>query len=218
LVSDAVLGHAAPDAERIGVGKNPGGAGASQDDINALLVELGRQGRRVVRLKGGDPFVFGRGGEEALALARAGVDFEVVPGISSALAAPAAVGIPVTHRGLSASVTVVNGHDAGQHDWRALAASGGTLVFLMAVEHLEDIVERLLSHGRSPLEPAALVEWATLPRQRVLAAPLDEIVRQARLVEVEPPAVLVIGPTAALVNELGPREVRTSRELGLVAS
>jgi len=218
LVSEAVLEHAAPDAERIDVGKRSGGKGATQDDINDLLVDLGRQGRRVVRLKGGDPFVFGRGGEEALALARASVDFEVVPGISSALAAPAAAGIPVTPRGLSASVTVVNGHDADQHDWRSLARGGGTLVFLMAVEHLEVIVERLLSHGRSPLEPAALVEWATLPGQRVLAAPLAEIVRQARLVEVEPPAVLVVGPTAALVNQLGPRGSRVASELDLMVA
>ncbi|MBV9328758.1 MAG: uroporphyrinogen-III C-methyltransferase [Chloroflexi bacterium] len=218
LVSDAVLAHASPTAERIDVGKRPGAHGATQSDINALLVDLARQGRRVVRLKGGDPFVFGRGGEEALALAAAGVDFEIVPGISSALAAPAAAGIPVTHRGLSASVTVVNGHDAAQHDWRALARGGGTLVFLMAVEHLETIVERLLAHGRSPEEPAALVEWATLPQQRVLAAPLAEIATQARLDQFEPPAVLVVGPTAALVGELGPRQAASLPARELVAS
>jgi uroporphyrin-III C-methyltransferase/precorrin-2 dehydrogenase/sirohydrochlorin ferrochelatase len=218
LVGDAILEYAAPNAERIDVGKRSGGKGASQTDINTLLIGLAQQGRRVVRLKGGDPFVFGRGGEEALALAQAGVDFEVVPGISSALAAPAAAGVPVTHRGLSASVTVVNGHDADQPDWAALARGGGTLVFLMAVEHLEGIVERLLAHGRSPSEPTALIEWATLPRQRVLAAPLDEIALQARVVEFEPPAVLVVGPTAALVSQLGPREARTVSRHELVAS
>ncbi|HEY2594646.1 MAG TPA: uroporphyrinogen-III C-methyltransferase, partial [Chloroflexota bacterium] len=218
LVSDAVLEYAAPSAERIDVGKRPGGKGASQTDINTLLVGLAQQGRRVVRLKGGDPFVFGRGGEEALALAQAGVEFEVVPGISSALASPAAAGVPVTHRGLSASVTVVNGHDAEQHDWAALARGGGTLVFLMAVEHLEGIVERLLAYGRSPSEPTALIEWATLPRQRVLAAPLDEVAVQARLAEFEPPAVLVVGPTAALVSQLGPRGARAASRRELVAS
>jgi uroporphyrin-III C-methyltransferase/precorrin-2 dehydrogenase/sirohydrochlorin ferrochelatase len=213
LVGEAVLQQAAPSAEMIDVGKRAGGRGATQDEINTLLVDLARTGHRIVRLKGGDPFVFGRGGEEALALARAGVDFEVVPGISSALAAPAAAGIPVTHRGLSASVTVVNGHDADQHDWQALARGGGTLVFLMAVEHLETIVERLLSHGRSSSEPSALVEWATLPGQRSLAAPLSEIARQARLSEFEPPAVLVVGPTAALASEVGPRDALPRRQL-----
>lgn len=202
LVAPAILDFAAKSAELIDVGKTPGGGGSSQAEIDALLVDLGRQGRRVVRLKGGDPFVFGRGGEEALALARAGVPFEVVPGVSSALAAPAAAGIPVTHRGLSASVTIVNGHDADQHDWSALARSAGTLVFLMAVEHLEDIVDRLVSHGRSASEPAAVVQWATTPRQRVVAAPLSEIAPEARSAGLVPPAVLVVGPTAALSRAL----------------
>ena len=197
LVGLRVLEHAAPGAECIDVGKTPGGGGPTQTEINAL-VELGRQGRRVVRLKGGDPFVFGRGGEEALALSRAGVPFEIVPGISSALAAPAAAGIPVTHRGLSASLTVVNGHDADQHDWSALARSAGTLVFLMAVEHLEEIVDRLVSHGRPADEPAAVVQWATTPRQRTVSAPLRDIAAVARSEGLEPPAVLVVGPTVAL--------------------
>ena len=202
LVGLRVLEHAAPGAECIDVGKTPGGGGPTQTEINALLVELGRQGRRVVRLKGGDPFVFGRGGEEALALSRAGVPFEIVPGISSALAAPAAAGIPVTHRGLSASLTVVNGHDADQHDWSALARSAGTLVFLMAVEHLEEIVDRLVSHGRPADEPAAVVQWATTPRQRTVSAPLREIADVARSEGLEPPAVLVVGPTVALSRAL----------------
>src|SRR5579864_702400 len=163
LIGEGVLQLASPTAERIDVGKIPGGGGASQAEINALLVKLGGTGKRVVRLKGGDPFVFGRGGEEALALARAGVDFEVVPGVSSALAAPAAAGIPVTHRGLSASLSILNGHDANQHDWDGLARGGGTLVFLMAMEHLADIANRLVVHGRPASEPAALIEWATTP-------------------------------------------------------
>jgi uroporphyrin-III C-methyltransferase / precorrin-2 dehydrogenase / sirohydrochlorin ferrochelatase len=205
LVSDEVLALGRPGARRIDVGKTPGGRGWSQDEINTLLVaeSLGHDGRRVVRLKGGDPFVFGRGGEEALALARAGVPFEIVPGISAALAAPAAAGIPVTHRGLSASVTIVNGHDADQHNWSALAASGGTLVFLMAVEHLEEIVAALLAHGRPADEPAAVVHWATTARQRSVVAPLEHIAGRARSAGLEAPAVLVVGPTAALANSLG---------------
>jgi uroporphyrin-III C-methyltransferase / precorrin-2 dehydrogenase / sirohydrochlorin ferrochelatase len=203
LVSQRVLEYTAAGAERIDVGKRPGGCGPDQAEINELLISLGKQGRRVVRLKGGDPYVFGRGGEEALALARAGLPFEVVPGVSAALAAPAAAGIPVTHRGLSASVTVVNGHDVSQHDWWALARSGGTLVFLMAVQRLEEIVGRLLLHGRPADEPAALIEWATTPRERVITAALADIVAAAREAEVEAPAVLVVGPTAALAAELG---------------
>jgi uroporphyrin-III C-methyltransferase / precorrin-2 dehydrogenase / sirohydrochlorin ferrochelatase len=203
LVSPGVLDYAAPAAARIDVGKRPGGHGPTQSDINALLVELARRHRRVVRLKGGDPFVFGRGGEEALALARAGLDFEIVPGVSSALAAPAAAGIPVTHRGLSASLTVLNGHDADQHDWSALARGSGTLVFLMAVENLETIANRLLTQGRPSTEPTALIEWATTPRQRVITAPLAELVESARDSRIAAPAVLVVGPTAALAAELG---------------
>jgi uroporphyrin-III C-methyltransferase/precorrin-2 dehydrogenase/sirohydrochlorin ferrochelatase len=203
LVSERVLDYAPPTAERIDVGKRPGGLGASQSEINALLIDLGRQGRRVVRLKGGDPFLFGRGGEEALALARAGVPFEVVPGVSSALAAPAAAGIPVTHRGLSASLTVVNGHDVDEHDWSALARSAGTLVFLMPVEHMQDIAQLLMAHGRAASEPAAMVEWATTPRQRVVTGPLHRIAPEALIEGIEAPAVLIVGPTAALASQLG---------------
>jgi uroporphyrin-III C-methyltransferase len=202
LVSERVLDYVPRTVERIDVGKTPGGSGPSQSEINALLINLGGQGRRVVRLKGGDPFVFGRGGEEALALARAGVRFEVVPGVSSALAAPAAAGIPVTQRGLSASLTVVNGHDADEHDWSALAASASTLVFLMPVEHLEEIAHLLMAHGRIASEPAAVVEWATTPRQRVVTAALADIAAESRAQRIEAPAVLIVGPTAALAAEL----------------
>ena len=180
LVSTEVLAYARPDAERLDVGKTPGKRGWTQAEINVVLEKLAREGRQVVRLKGGDPFVFGRGGEEALALARAGVPFEIVPGISAALAAPAAAGIPVTHRGLSGSVTIVNGHDPDQHAWSALAGGGGTLVFLMAVEHLEEIVEALLANGRPAEEPSAIVQWATTWRQRVVSGSLSEIATLAR--------------------------------------
>jgi len=205
LIAAELLDHCPPDARRYDVGKIPGQHGRGrQEEINALLIQLGQEGLRVVRLKGGDPFVFGRGGEEALALAEADIPFEIVPGISSAFAAPAAAGIPVTHRGLAASVTVLTGHSAGgaEHDWATLARLRGTLVFLMAVENLERIVERLLTHGRPDHEPAALVRWGTTPEQQIVSAPLGEIVAAARAACLEPPAVLVIGPTVAIAQEI----------------
>jgi uroporphyrin-III C-methyltransferase/precorrin-2 dehydrogenase/sirohydrochlorin ferrochelatase len=193
LVSDEVLAYANPHAERIDVGKAPGGHGWTQTEINDLLVRLGRDGRRVVRLKGGDPFVFGRGGEELLALREAGVSCEVVPGVSSAMAAPAAAGIPVTHRGLSASVTVVEGHDPR----RLAAPTSGTLVCLMAVEHLERLTASLIVDGRPSDEPAALIQWATTSRQRAVVSTLGAIAAEARAAGIGAPAVLVVGPTAA---------------------
>jgi uroporphyrin-III C-methyltransferase len=210
LVGGDVLAYARADAKCIDVGKAPGGHGWTQSDINALLVELARAGKRVVRVKGGDPFVFGRGGEEALALARAGVPFEVVPGVSSALAAPLAAGIPVTHRGLSGSVTIANGHDADQHEWEMLSASRGTLVFLMAVEGLEEIVARLIAHGRPADEPAAVVQWATTSHQRSVHAALADIATVARAAAIAAPAVLVVGRTAALAAALS-QELRAEK-------
>lgn len=209
LIAPELLDHCPPSAVRYDVGKIPGRHGqGKQGEINGLLVSLGEAGNKVVRLKGGDPYVFGRGGEEALALAQAGVPFEIVPGVSSALAAPAAAGIPVTHRGMSTSVTIATGHprtggpeDVG-HDWAALAAMRGTLVFLMAVENLEHITTRLLQHGRSPNEPAALVRWGTTDQQTVVSGYLDGIAADARRLDVQPPAVLVVGPTVPLANVL----------------
>ncbi len=211
LLTPELMEYVPPTAEQYDVGKAPGKHGRGrQEEINQLLVNLSREGKRVVRLKGGDPYVFGRGGEEALALAEADVPFEVVPGISSAFAAPAAAGIPVTHRGLSTSVTVATGHpqrggnpDAG-HDWAALAAMRGTLVFLMAIENLEHIVGRLLEHGRPPEEPAALVRWGTTRQQTVLSAPLGDVVAAVRAADLQPPAVLVVGPTVPLAGVLAP--------------
>jgi uroporphyrin-III C-methyltransferase/precorrin-2 dehydrogenase/sirohydrochlorin ferrochelatase len=208
LVSPEVLALAPATARLYDVGKTVGGSSAAQREIERLLVELASAGQRVVRLKGGDPFVFGRGGEEALALAQAGIAFEVVPGISAALAAPAAAGIPVTHRGLSSSVTVAAGHGSSAHDWTALANSGGTLVFLMAVEHLDDLADQLLRHGRPEHEPAAVIQWATTPRQQTVLAPLGSIAQAARAAGIEPPAVLVVGPTASLAGRLAPEGAR----------
>ena len=210
LVSQDLIGFCRPDVERYDVGKSPKQPGCTQDDINNLLVRLARIGRRVVRLKGGDPFVFGRGGEEALALLMAGVPFEIVPGISSGLAVPAVAGIPVTQRGIASSVTIATGHvqeghSRGDHDWSALARLSGTLVFLMAVENLEHIAQQLLSHGRDPREPAALVQDGTTVGQVIVSAPLTDVVQVARDAGIVPPAVLVVGPSVALADEIGAR-------------
>ena len=184
-------------AERIDVGKSPG-APIAQDVINAILVERGGAGLEVVRLKGGDPFVFGRGGEEAVALAAAGVPFEVVPGISAAIAVPAYAGIPVTHRGLSTSFTVVTGHSRHQvdneTDWEALARVGATIVVLMGVAHRGEIADRLVAGGMAPTTPVAAVRWGTRPGQRTLRTTLAGL----RAVELEPPVTIVIGRVAAL--------------------
>ena len=196
LVGDGVLALARSDAELIDVGKRPG-QGVAQDLINVLLVRLARDGKRVVRLKGGDPFVFGRGGEEAIALAQEGIACEVVPGITSAIAAPAAAGIPVTYRGLSAAVTVVTGHR--QHgeepvNWTALAQVGGTIVVLMGVSQRATIARELMAGGLSPATPVAAIYRATTDTQEVVRCPLAEL----GTTEVRSPATMVIGPVAAL--------------------
>jgi uroporphyrin-III C-methyltransferase len=175
-----------------------------QDEINALLIALARQGLEVVRLKGGDPFVFGRGGEEALALTEAGIEFEVVPGVSSLAAAPAAAGIPVTHRGVSAQVTIVSGHScAGEElDYAQLASAPGTLVVFMGLGRLGRIAQGLIDHGHSPDTPAAVIASATTPAQRVVTAPLAEIAEAAN--GLESPALVVVGDVVALSERLRP--------------
>jgi uroporphyrinogen III methyltransferase / synthase len=185
----------ATDAPQVGAGSGA----ARQDDINALLVAHGRAGATVVRLKGGDPFLFGRGGEEAEALSSAGVPWEVVPGVSSAIAVPAVAGIPVTQRGLSTSVTVVTGQvedetRPGGVDWESLARANGTLVILMGMATRGEIARRLQVGGRSSDEPVAVVEWGTTPRQRVVRTTLGEL----ESVRLGSPAVIVVGPVAAL--------------------
>ena len=189
-----------PDAvEIIDCGKAPHRQNLTQDEINKVLVERASAGKRVVRLKGGDPFVFGRGGEELLACVEAGVPVTVVPGISSALAAPAAAGIPLTHRRVAADFTVVSGHldpgrSAGEDlDWRALARGSSTLVLLMSMDRLPQTVESLVRHGRDPRTPAAVVHRATLPGQRVLRAPLAALVGAVHSAGIGPPSVVVIG-------------------------
>jgi uroporphyrinogen III methyltransferase/synthase len=193
-----LLDLAPPTAERISVGKTPRGPSTSQEEINALLVERGKAGQEVVRLKGGDPFVFARGGEEALALLDAGVPFEVVPGITSAVAAPAYAGVPVTHRGLSTSFTVVTGHEdpwaATETDWDAVARVGGTIVVLMGVATRAAIADRLLAGGLAPDTPVTSVRWGTRPEQCTVRTTLSAL----GATPMESPSVLVIGPVAAL--------------------
>ena len=195
LVGTGVLALARPDAELVDVGKRPG-APVPQELINELLVQLGRSGREIVRLKGGDPFVFGRGGEEALALTRAGLAFEVVPGVSSVIAAPAAAGIPVTHRGISASFTVVTGHrQRGETavNWHALAQAGGTIVVLMGVAQRGSIAAALMEGGLAADTPVAAIRHATSIEQHVVRCALSELAE----VVVESPATIVIGAVAA---------------------
>jgi uroporphyrinogen III methyltransferase/synthase len=179
----------------------------SQEEINALLVERGLAGQRVARLKGGDPFVFGRGGEEALALVEAGVPFEVVPGITSAVAAPAYAGIPVTHRGLASSFAVITGHEDPNKeetalDWSRLATGVDTLVFLMGVGNLPQIVEQLVAHGRPADTPAALVRWGTMPHQQTVSGTLADITERVEAAGLRPPAVTIVGPVAGLREDL----------------
>src|SRR5207248_1194790 len=171
LIPEGALSGSRADADLRYVGKQPGGHSMTQDEINELLVSLAREGRTVVRLKGGDPFVFGRGGEEGEALAEAGIAFEVVPGVTAGVAAPAYAGIPVTHRDEASAVAFVTGHedpakDSSAIDWDALASFPGTLVLYMGVKRLGLIAERLVEAGRSPEEPVAVVERGTLPSQR----------------------------------------------------
>lgn len=197
LAEVSLLDLAPGTAERVDVGKRPGGP-VDQEAINGLLVEKGKAGLEVVRLKGGDPFVFGRGGEEAQALLDAGVPFEVVPGITSAVAAPAYAGIPVTQRGLSTSFTVVTGHSRHaperDTDWEALARAGDTIVVLMGVSHRAEIAERLLAGGLSPDTPVAAVTWGTRAEQQTVRSTLAQLGEAP----VEPPATIVIGKVAGL--------------------
>lgn len=198
LSTPAVVALAPAESQRIDVGKAAGSSPVSQDEINQLLIEHGRTGRSVIRLKGGDPFVFGRGGEEAEALAAAGVPFEVIPGISAAIAGPAAAGIPVTMRNQALSFTVVTGHadprSSDPVDWEALAATGSTLVILMGVAQISGIAERLVGGGLAPTTPVAVIRWATTPQQEVVRTDLASVA-QLRL---EPPSTIVVGVVADL--------------------
>jgi uroporphyrinogen III methyltransferase/synthase len=207
LIPPGALDGARPDAQRVYVGKEGGGPSTPQEEIDALLVEHARAGREVVRLKGGDPFVFGRGGEEAQVLRAAGVPFTVVPGVTSGIAAPAYAGIPVTHRDHASAVALVTGHEdpakpESALDWPALAAFPGTLVLYMGVRQLGRIAERLRAGGRPGDEPVAVVERGTLPGQKVVVGTLADIEAGAREAGIRPPSVTVVGPVAALGDQL----------------
>jgi uroporphyrinogen III methyltransferase/synthase len=226
LIPSSALDGSRPDAERLFVGKQGGGPSVPQEQTEALLIERAQTGRSVVRLKGGDPFVFGRGGEEALALRAAGIEYEIVPGVTAGVAASAYAGIPVTHRGLARAVALVTGQtrasspeedgagpsdgaertgeqgEEGAVDWHALAAFPGTLVLYMGVRRLEQIARSLIDAGRPASEPAAVVEAGTLPGQRTVSATLGTIAETARREQVRAPAITVVGAVAALAEEL----------------
>jgi uroporphyrin-III C-methyltransferase len=202
LVAPELLDEAAPGARLVDVGKAPARHRRSQEEINALLVAHARAGRRVVRLKGGDPFVFGRGGEECQALAAAGIAFEVVPGISSAVAVPAYAGIPVTHREHASAFTVLTGHGAGPEgdmDWDTLPRAG-TVVCLMGVAHLADIARGLIARGRAADTPAAVIASGCTANQEVVTGTLADIAERAA--GVRPPAILVAGEVVRLREQI----------------
>jgi uroporphyrinogen III methyltransferase/synthase len=203
LIPDTALVGARTDAELIYVGKEGRGPQMAQERIDRLLIAHGAAGKRVVRLKGGDPFVFGRGGEEALVLRAAGIPFEVVPGVTSGIAAAAYAGIPVTHRDRSSAVALITGHEDPDKpesaiDWPALAAFPGTLVFYMGVEQLPRIAEQLIAGGRAADEPAAAIERGTLPGQRTVVATLETIAERAAAERIRPPSIALVGAVAAL--------------------
>ncbi|MFI5019760.1 MAG: uroporphyrinogen-III C-methyltransferase [Dongiales bacterium] len=203
LVDNRILDLAQPGVMLEYAGKRGGKPSAKQRDISLRLIELAREGRRVLRLKGGDPFVFGRGGEEALALVAAGIAFRIVPGISAGIGGLAYAGIPVTHREVNSAVAFITGHDASglvpdSVDWESLSRGAPVLVIYMALKHIEPIVERLLAAGRSPTEPVAVVSKATTAEQQVLESTLGRIVADVAGAGIEPPAMVVVGEAVRL--------------------
>jgi uroporphyrinogen III methyltransferase/synthase len=207
LADDRLLDYARPDVELIYVGKSANQHTMKQAAINQVLIDRAKAGRVVVRLKGGDPFVFGRGGEEALALIEHKIAFEVVPGVTSAIAAAAYAGIPVTHRGIATSFAVVTGHEDPDKAesgirWDKLAAGPDTLVFLMGVENLPAICSKLVEHGRHPDTPAAIIRWGTKPEQQVWLTTLGSAAEEAAKQQIAPPAIFLVGEVAALREKL----------------
>jgi uroporphyrin-III C-methyltransferase len=204
LVDPRVLEHRKPGARIVQVGKRGGCRSTPQQFIERLMVRLARAGAVVARVKGGDPFVFGRGGEEAIALARAGIAFEVIPGVSSGFAAPAAAGIPVTHRGVASAVTFVSAHGANGDapEWAPLVRSGSTIVVFMGVAGLEAIARGLVASGMDPQTPAAAIERATWNDQRILRTSVSEIAGVAEREALRSPAILVVGRCVAIADEL----------------
>ena len=207
LANPALLQYAPARAQLVYVGRRGRGQYQDQADINRLLIELAQEGNVVVRLKGGDPFVFGRGGEEAEAVAAVGVDFEVVPGVTAAVAVPAYAGIPVTHRTLASTVTFVTGHEdpskpGTQLEWPKLSSSSGTLVFMMGMKNLPSIVRQLLAEGRSSDQPVAAIRWGTRADQQTVVGTLGDIVEKTEAARLEPPSVIVVGEVVRLRTQL----------------
>ncbi|MBN1435994.1 MAG: uroporphyrinogen-III C-methyltransferase [Sedimentisphaerales bacterium] len=207
LIAPSLLQYAQPDAELIYVGKQAAHHSLPQDQINQLLIDKAQQFPIVVRLKGGDPFVFGRGGEEALALAAANIPFEIVPGITAAIAAAAYAGIPVTHRDFASQFTLITGHqkkgsDPFSADWATLARTPGTLAFYMAVKNLPNICAQLRTHGMAPDTPAAIIQSGTTPDQRTIVANITDLPDLAAQQNIQPPAMLIIGPVVQLHSQL----------------
>jgi len=207
LASPALLKHARKSAELIYVGKKGGDHTLSQDEINALIVEKANSGGIICRLKGGDPYIFGRGGEEAEVLFKAGISFEIVPGVTSAIAAAAYAGIPLTHRKLASTLAFITGHEDPDKeesgiDWSSLAGGIGTLVFFMGVKNLPNITKSLIDHGRSPHTPVALIRWGTTPAQQTVSGTLQTIVEKAQAAGLKAPAIIVVGDVVNLRQSL----------------
>src|SRR3989339_2161732 len=207
LVNPELLKYAPQDAEILYAGKASKKHSLNQDEINRLIVKKAKEGKTIVRLKGGDPFLFGRGGEEALELAKNNIPFEVIPGVSSAIAVPAYAGIPLTHREFTSSVGIFTGHEDpakenSRIDWEKISTGLDTLVFLMGVENLESIVKNLLKSGRSPSSPCALIQNGTLPGQKTVSTTLDKIIKAARAFRFQPPSILIVGEVVSLRKKL----------------
>jgi uroporphyrinogen III methyltransferase/synthase len=207
LANERLLDHRRPDAELVYVGKQGGRHTLPQDEINALIVKKAKEGKIVARLKGGDPFIFGRGGEEAEELFDNGIPFEIVPGVTAATAVPTYAGIPLTHRDFTASVAFITGHEdptkeASKVHWDRIATGIGTLVFFMGMKNLQNIVDNLVSHGRSPDTPVALIQWGTRTDQRVVTGTLRDIVPKVRDAKLGPPAIIVVGEVVRLRQKL----------------
>ena len=206
LVNESILKLAPEKAEKIYVGKRTGKHEVPQNKISELIIEKAQLGSKVVRLKGGDPFIFGRGGEEAEALSEKGIEFEVVPGVSSAVAAPTYAGIPLTHRDYAASVAIITGHSAGDSEhainWPKIADAVDTMVILMGVESLQAITKKLIEGGLNPEMPAAIIESGTLKNQRTIIGKIVTLAKDAEEKQVKPPAVIVIGEVAKLGRKL----------------
>ncbi len=207
LVSADVLRHAAETSVKIFVGKSPGDHTFSQAEISRLLIQEAKNGKKVVRLKGGDPFIFGRGGEEALALAAEGIAFEVVPGVTTGVAAAAYAGIPVTHRTIASSVAFITGHESPERtesaiDWAKISTGVSTLVFYMGMSNLAFIASRLIENGRAASTPAAVIQWGTYGRQRTLTAPLKDIAQEAQRQGFGPPSIILVGDVVSLRQKL----------------